>query len=300
VAPLNAFVLAEVVEAVGLPPGVLNLLSGDGPTVGEALVTHPEVDLVSFTGSTRAGRRIGSLALQRVARVTLELGGKSPLVVLDDVVDLEEAVTHGVHACFANAGQTCDALTRMLVPHDRMEEAAAIAARVADAVVVGDPLVPGTDLGPVVSETQRDRVRAHIRRGVAEGGRLVAGGADAPEGAGRGYFVRPTVLADVTPDMSVAREEIFGPVLSILGYADEADAVRIANDTDYGLFAGVWSADRERARRVARGIRAGGVSINGASGTGSTPFGGYKQSGVGREFGPLGLAEYLEVKAIVE
>ena len=299
VAPLNAFVLAEIVEEVGLPPGVFNLVSGDGATVGEALVTHPDVDMVSFTGSTRAGTRIGALAMQRVARVTLELGGKSPLVVLDDA-DLQEAVTYGVRDCFANSGQTCNALTRLLVPRASMAEAAAVAARVADSLVVGDPLVPGTDLGPLVSEAQRDRVRGHISRGVADGATLVAGGAEAPDGAGDGYFVRPTVFADVSNDMAVAREEIFGPVLSIIPFDDDEDAVRIANDTDYGLWAGVWSGDEERARRVARRIRAGGVSVNGAEGSGWTPFGGYKQSGLGRELGPHGLVEFLEVKALVD
>ena len=298
VAPLSAFVLAEIIEEVGLPDGVFNLVSGAGQTVGDALVAHPDVDLVSFTGSTRAGTRIGALAMQRVARVTLELGGKSPLVVLDDA-DLEEAVTFAVHDCFGNSGQTCNALTRLLVPREVATAAAAIAARVADAVVIGDPLEPGTDLGPLVSETQRDRVRDLIRRGVAEGATLVAGGPDAPEGAADGFFVRPTVFADVTNNMTIAREEIFGPVLSIVAYADEEDAVRIANDTDYGLWAGVWSGDADRARRVARRIRAGGVGINGASGNAWTPFGGYKQSGIGRECGPYGLEEFLEVKALV-
>lgn len=298
VAPLNAFVLAEVVEEVGLPPGVFNLLSGDGPTAGETLVRHPDVDMVSFTGSTRAGTRVATLAMQRVARVTLELGGKSPLVVLDDA-DLEAAVTYGVHDCFANSGQTCNALTRMLVPGASAARAAAIAAEVADGMVVGDPLAAGTDLGPLVSEVQRDRVRGFIERGVAEGATLAAGGPDAPEGVGAGYFVRPTVFSDVTNDMTIAREEIFGPVLSVIAYDDEVDAVRIANDTDYGLWAGVWSGSDERAGRVARQIRAGGVSINGAAGTGWTPFGGYKRSGLGREQGPFGLAEYLEVKAVV-
>jgi aldehyde dehydrogenase (NAD+) len=297
VAPLNAFVLAEIIEEVGLPPGVFNLVTGDGPTVGEALVTHRDVDMVSFTGSTRAGTRIGALAMQRVARVTLELGGKSPLVVLDDA-DLEAAVRYGVLDCFANSGQTCSALTRLLVPRAAAAEAAAIAARVAGAVVVGDPLTPGTQLGPLVSEAQRDRVRDLIRRGVAEGARLVAGGPEAPEGAGAGYFVRPTVFADVSNDMTVAREEIFGPVLTIISYEDEEDAVRIANDTDYGLWAGVWSADEERAREVARRIRAGGVSVNGAEASGSTPFGGYKQSGLGRELGPDAPQAFTEEKNV--
>lgn len=295
-APLNAFVLAEIVAEVGLPPGVVNIVSGDGPTTGEALVRHPEVDMVSFTGSTRAGRRIGSLAMQRVARVTLELGGKSPMVILDDA-DLEAAVTYGVHDCCANSGQTCNALTRMLVPGPMMGRAAAIAADVADSLVVGDPLDAHTDLGPLVSEAQRERVIDYIKCGIAEGATLVAGG---PDRVGEeGYFVRPTVFSDATNDMTIAREEIFGPVLTLIGYDDEADAIRVANDTDYGLWAEVWSASEERARRVARQIRAGGVAVNGAAPSASTPFGGYKQSGLGREQGVFGLAEYLEVKALV-
>jgi acyl-CoA reductase-like NAD-dependent aldehyde dehydrogenase len=299
VAPVNAFVLAEIADEVGLPPGVLNVISGDGPTVGEALVTHRDVDMVSFTGSSRAGRRIGALAMERVARVTLELGGKSPLVILDDA-DLEEAVTYGAHDCFANSGQTCNALTRMLVPRSVAGDAAKIAARAADAMVVGDPLEPGTQLGPLVSDVQRERVRAYIRRGMDEGATVVAGGDDAPPASGDGYFVRPTVFADVTNDMTVAREEIFGPVLVVIAYDDERHAIEIANDSDYGLWAGVWSASRERAERVARRIRAGGVAINGADASGWAPFGGYKQSGLGREMGAFGLAEYLEVKALVD
>ena len=298
VAPLNAFALAEIADEVRLPPGVLNVISGDGPAVGEALVTHPGVDMVSFTGSSRAGRRIGALALDRVARVTLELGGKSPLVILDDA-DLVEAVTYGVHDCFTNSGQACNALTRMLVPRAAAADAAALAGRIAAEVVVGDPLDPGTDLGPLVSEVQLERVRAYIRQGLAEGATLVTGGPDRPPGVGDGYFVRPTVFADVTNDMTIAREEIFGPVLAIIAYDDEAQAVEIANDTDYGLWAGVWSGDSRRGERVARRIRAGGVSINGAEGSGWAPFGGYKQSGIGREMGSFGLTEYLEVKALL-
>jgi acyl-CoA reductase-like NAD-dependent aldehyde dehydrogenase len=298
VAPLNAFVLAEVVHEVGLPPGVFNLLSGDGPTVGEPLVSHRDVDMVSFTGSTRAGRRIGELAMQRVARLTLELGGKSPLVVLDDA-DLEQAVDYGVRDCFANSGQTCNALTRMLVPRSAAAEAAAIAARVADSITVGDPLSRGTELGPLVSEVQHQRVLGYIGRGIEEGATLVAGGTDAPAGLETGFFVRPTVFAGVTNDMALAREEIFGPVLVIIGYDDEDDAVRIANDSDYGLWGAVWSGSEERARAVARRLRVGGVSVNGAEGSDATPFGGYKQSGLGLEMGRFGFEEYLEVKALV-
>ncbi len=298
VAPLNAFVLAEIVHEAGLPRGVVNLVSGDGPTVGEPLVAHADVDMVSFTGSTRAGRRVGELAMQRVARVALELGGKSPLVVLDDA-DLETAVTYGVRDCFTNSGQTCNALTRMLVPRAAMADAAAVAARVAGDLVVGDPLAAGTRLGPLVSSAQRDRVLGYIRQGLAEGATLVAGGLEPPVDAGDGFFVSPTVFSDVTNDMVIAREEIFGPVLVIIAYDDEADAIRIANDSDYGLWAGVWSPSDDRARHVARQLRVGGVAINGATGSGWTPFGGYKQSGLGREMGRFGLAEYLEVKALV-
>ncbi|GAA2134634.1 aldehyde dehydrogenase family protein [Nocardioides bigeumensis] len=298
VAPLNAFILAEVVHEAGLPPGVFNLVSGDGETVGEPLVSHADVDMVSFTGSTRAGRRIAEIAAGRIARVTLELGGKSPLVILDDA-DLDEAVAYGVRDCFTNSGQTCNALTRMLVPRERSAEAAHLAGAVADLLVVGDPLAPGTDLGPLVSEVQRDRVRDHLDRALKNGARLVAGGLDVPKGTPDGFFVRPTVLADVTNDQPIAREEVFGPVLVVIAYDDEDDAVRIANDSDYGLWAGVWSGSEERARRVARRLRVGGVSVNGAEGTAQTPFGGYKQSGIGREMGPLGMDEYVEVKALI-
>ena len=298
VAPLNAFVLAEIIDEIGLPAGVFNLLSGTGPDVGEPLASDPGVDMISFTGSTRAGRIVAELAMRRIARVTLELGGKSPLVILDDA-DLEAAVTYGVQDCYANSGQTCNALTRMIVPRESMGQAEAIAAKVADAMVVGDPLAPDTDLGPLVSRTQQDRVRAYIERGIEEGASLVAGGSDAPAGSGAGFFVRPTVLSGVTNDMTVAREEIFGPVLVIIAHDGEEDAVRIANDTDYGLWAGVWSGDDDRAVRVARRLRAGGVAVNGASASEPTPFGGYKQSGIGREMGRYGLEEYLEFKSLV-
>ena len=236
--------------------------------------------------------------MRRVARVALELGGKSPLVILDDA-DLKAAVTYGVQDCYFNSGQTCNALTRMLVPRERVAEAESIAATVADAMVVGDPLTDGTDLGPVVSATQRDRVRTYIARGIEEGATLVTGGVDPPEISGDGYFIRPTVFSGVSNEMSIAREEIFGPVLVIIPHDGEEDAVRIANDTDYGLWAGVWSGDDERAARVARRLRAGGVVVNGATQTEPMPFGGYKQSGLGREMGRFGLEEYLEVKSLI-
>jgi len=297
VVPLNAFVLAEICAEVGLPAGVFNLVTGTGPVVGEALVSHPETDMVSFTGSTRAGRRVSELAAQDVKPVSLELGGKSPNVILDDA-DLEQAVTDGVAKCFLNSGQTCSALTRMLVPRDRLEAVESIAAVVAESFTPGDPFTEGTMLGPLVSETQRERVRGYIERGEAEGARLVTGGAEAPEGLERGYFVRPTVFTDVTSEMTIAREEIFGPVLAIMPYEDEEDAIRIANDSDYGLAGGVWSADEEHAKAVARHIRTGQVEINGGAFNPLAPFGGFKRSGHGRELGRFGLEEFLVAKSL--
>jgi aldehyde dehydrogenase (NAD+) len=297
VAPLNAFVLAEACEAVGLPAGVFNLVTGYGPVVGEAIVSHPQTDMVSFTGSTRAGRRVSELAAARVKPVAVELGGKSPNVILDDA-DLERAVTDGVGKCFLNSGQTCSALTRMLVPRERLEAAEEIAAAVADAYAPGDPLADGSAMGPLVSDVQRERVRGYIERGKQEGAKLVTGGAQPPEGLEQGFFVRPTVFSEVTPDMTIAQEEIFGPVLAIMPYEDEEDAVRIANDTEYGLAGGVWSADEERAKNVAARIRTGQVEINGGTWNPMAPFGGYKQSGHGREAGRYGLEEYLVAKSL--
>jgi acyl-CoA reductase-like NAD-dependent aldehyde dehydrogenase len=298
VVPLNAFVLAEVCEAVGLPAGVFNLVTGTGPVVGEAIVAHPETDMVSFTGSTRAGKRVSELAAQAVKPVALELGGKSPNIILDDA-DLEQAVTDGVAKCFLNSGQTCSALTRMLVPRDKLEQAERIAAVVADeAFTPGDPFADGSALGPLVSETQRERVRGYIEKGQAEGAKLVAGGAESPEGLDTGYFVRPTVFSDVTSDMTIAQEEIFGPVLAIMPYDGEEEAIRIANDTIYGLAGGVWSADEDRAKRVAARIRTGQVEINGGAFNPMAPFGGYKQSGHGRELGRYGLEEFLVAKSL--
>jgi aldehyde dehydrogenase (NAD+) len=297
VAPLNAFVLAEACEAVGLPAGVFNLVTGYGSVVGEAIVSHPQTDMVSFTGSTRAGRRVSELAAARVKPVAVELGGKSPNVILDDA-DLERAVTDGVGKCFLNSGQTCSALTRMLVPRERLEAAEQIAAGVADAYTPGDPLADGSAMGPLVSDVQLERVRGYIERGEQEGAKLVTGGAQPPEGLDQGYFVRPTVFSEVTPDMTIAQEEIFGPVLAIMPYEDEEDAVRIANDTEYGLSGGVWSADEERAKRVAARIRTGQVEINGGAFNPMAPFGGYKQSGHGRELGRYGLEEFLVAKSL--
>ncbi len=297
VVPLNAFILAEVIEAAGLPDGVFNLVTGTGPVVGEAIAAHPGVDMVSFTGSTRAGRRVSELAAATVKPVALELGGKSANVILDDA-DLAKAVPDGVSKCFLNSGQTCSALARMLVPREMLGEAEAIAGAAAAAFTVGNPFDPDTKLGPLVSETQRERVRGYIRRGVEEGARLVTGGEDPPEGLERGYFVRPTVFSDVRSEMTIAQEEIFGPVLSIIPYDDVDDAVRIANDSVYGLAGGVWSADEARAVDVARRIRTGQVEINGGVFNPIAPFGGYKQSGHGRELGRFAIEEYLQVKSL--
>jgi aldehyde dehydrogenase (NAD+) len=297
VAPLNAFVLAEVIDACGLPAGVFNLVTGEGAVVGEALAAHPEVDMVSFTGSTRAGRRVTQVAAETLKRVTCELGGKSANVILDDA-ELEAAVTAGVTNCYLNSGQTCSAWTRMLVPESRRDEVVAIAKQVAESFTLGDPFAPGSRLGPLVSGLQRERVRELIRAGVDEGATLVTGGAEPPDHLPRGFFVRPTIFADVRPEMRIAREEIFGPVLSILTYRDEDEAVRLANDSIYGLSGAVWSADPERALRVARRLRTGQVAINGAAYNPHAPFGGYKQSGNGRELGRFGFEEFLEVKAL--
>jgi aldehyde dehydrogenase (NAD+) len=297
VAPLSAFVLADVADEVGLPPGVLNVVTGYGPAVGEALVTHPDVDMVSFTGSTAAGRVVAAAAAATVKRVTLELGGKSPAVVLDDA-DIDEAVRSTVSQCYLNSGQTCIAWSRLLVPRSRQEEAVAVARRVAEEFTVGDPLAGSARLGPLATRDQRERVRSYIRKGVEEGATLVAGGPEPPEGLARGFYVRPTVFADVKEDMTIAQEEIFGPVVAVIPYDDEDDAVRIANGTIYGLHGAVFSRDRERALAVARRLRTGQVDVGGGTYNHLAPFGGYKQSGVGRELGRQGLEEFLEVKSL--
>jgi aldehyde dehydrogenase (NAD+) len=297
VTPLNAFLLAEVIEAAGLPAGVFNLVTGTGPVVGEAIAGHPGVDMVSFTGSTRAGRRVSELAAATVKPVAMELGGKSPNVILDDV-DLAKAVPDGVAKCFLNSGQTCSALTRMLVPRQRLAEVEELAKAAAETFIPGDPFDSGTRLGPLVSDVQRERVRGYIEKGIEEGARLITGGPEGPAGLERGYFVRPTVFSEVTPEMTIGQEEIFGPVLAIQPYEGEDDAVRIANSTPYGLSGGVWSADSERAIGVAKRIRTGQVEINGGAFNPHAPFGGYGQSGHGRENGRYGIEELLQVKAL--
>ena len=298
VAPLNAILFAEVMDAAGVPAGVFNLVNGDGPTVGAALSSHADVDMVSFTGSTRAGIEVARNAAPTVKRVAQELGGESANILLDDV-DFATVVARDVSRMCVNSGQSCNAGTRMLVPASRMDEAASIAASAAERIVAGDPTAEGTVIGPVVSEAQYNKIQRLIQAGIDEGATLVAGGTGRPDGIDVGYFVRPTVFANVTNDMTIAREEIFGPVLSIIGYEDEDDAVRIANDTVYGLAGYVSSNDIDRARSVARRLRTGNVHLNGAGTDSNALFGGYKQSGNGREFGKHGLMEFLESKAIL-
>lgn len=297
VAPITAFILAEIIDEVALPAGVFNLVTGLGPVVGEAMAAHRDIDMISFTGSTRAGKRVSELAAQTVKRVALELGGKSASIVLDDA-DFEKAVSSSVGSCYFNSGQTCSAHTRLLVPESRHDEAVEIARATAEKFTLGDPREGKAKLGPLVSAAQRERVLGYIKKGIEEGATLVTGGAETPEGLEKGYFVRPTVFANVRTDMTIAQEEIFGPVLSIIPYESEDDAVRIANDTVYGLAGGVWSGDEERARRVARRLRTGQVDINGGKFNPLAPFGGYKQSGNGRELGKWGLEEFLETKSI--
>jgi aldehyde dehydrogenase (NAD+) len=298
IAPLSAMLFAEIVNDVGVPAGVFNLVNGDGPTVGEAIAAHSEIDMVSFTGSTTAGVRVAKLAADTVKRVAQELGGKSANIILADA-DLKTAVIEGVHACYTNVGQNCQSPTRMLIPRAQREAAFAAACEAVDTIRLGDPLDPVSTMGPLVSQAQFEKVQDLIQSGVDEGATLVAGGMGRPADINRGYYVRPTVFGDVTPQMKIAREEIFGPVLSIMSYDTEDEAIEIANDTPFGLAGFVQSRDIGRARAVANRIRAGRVYLNGAPFDRSLPFGGYKQSGNGREFGVFGFEEYLEVKAIL-
>ena len=297
VAPYSAILIAEMLEEAGVPKGVFNLVHGDA-IVGQAIATHPGIDCISFTGSTRAGIDVAQRAAPTVKRVDQELGGKSANILLDDV-DLEKAVTEGVKLCFRNSGQSCNSPTRMLLPKARMAEAAAIAKRIAEGMKVGDPAKPETEMGPVVSEVQWKKIQALIEAGIKDGATLVTGGPGRPAGLDKGYYVRPTVFADVTPHMTIAREEIFGPVLAIMAYGDENEAVHIANDHPFGLAGYVHGKDVERARKVARRIRAGMVTVNMAVADPTAPFGGYRQSGNGREWGKFGIEEYLEVKAVM-
>ena len=298
IAPISGIIFAEVVHAAGAPKGVFNLVNGTGPDVGQIMAGHPDVDMVSFTGSTRAGIIVARTAADTVKRVAQELGGKSPNIILPDA-DFATAVRKGVEGCFGNSGQSCDAPTRMLVPADRHDEALDIAKRAAEGFKVGNPRSEETQLGPVVSRIQYDKVQRLIESGIAEGATLVTGGPGRPEGLNRGYFIRPTVFGHVDPSMTIAREEIFGPVLSVLSYADEEDAVRIANDTVYGLAGYVQSADLAHARRVAARLRAGQVSINYPDWDTFAPFGGYKQSGNGREYADWAIHDFLEIKGII-
>lgn len=296
--PFSAVIWAKVMHEAGVPAGVFNLINGDGQGVGAPLSSHREVDMVSFTGSTRAGTEVAKNAAASVKRVHQELGGKSPNVLLDDA-DFERAVKQSVLHVFQNSGQSCNAPTRMLVPAAKLAEVEAIAKRVAESVITGDPASEKTNLGPLVSKVQFDRVEGYIAKGIAEGAKVVIGGSGRPDGLTKGYFVKPTIFSNVRNDMTIAREEIFGPVLCILPYESEEQAVQIANDTPYGLAAYVWSQDNLRARRVGGRIRAGQVTLNGASGSMNTPFGGFKMSGNGREWGEFGLRDFLEVKAVI-
>ncbi len=295
--PSSALIFAEILHEAGVPKGVFNLINGLGPDVGAAMSEHPDIDMISFTGSTRAGIDVAQRAAVTVKRISQELGGKSPNIILDDA-DLQKAVSGGVAHVFNNSGQSCNAPTRMIVPLSKMKEVAEIAKAVADKTRAGDPRDPDTRIGPVVNANQWNKIQGLIKKGIDEGATLVAGGPGLPAGVNKGYYVRPTVFADVTNDMTIAREEIFGPVISIIGYKDEAEALAIANDTPYGLAGYVSAGTVEKARDFARKIRAGNVNLNGVPNDRTAPFGGYKQSGNGREWGKFGLEEYLEVKAI--
>ena len=300
IAPIDAFILAEIIDEIGLPAGVFNLVTGTGPVVGEALAAHPSVDMISFTGSTRAGRRVSQVAAETVKKVALELGGKSANIICADLDEatFAKAVTSGVGGAFLNSGQTCLALTRMLVPRSRLAEAETLAGAAATAMAVGDPFEKTTALGPLASAAQRDRVNGYIQKGIEEGAKVVVGGVGVPEGCTTGYYVKPTVFSNVTNSMTIARDEIFGPVLSIIAYDNEEEAIQIANDTVYGLSGAVWAADKDRAIAIARRIRTGQIAVNGGAFNINAPLGGYKQSGVGREYSEYGFEEFLEIKSM--
>lgn len=298
IAPIDAYILSEIIAESGLPAGVYNMVNGDGPIVGAAISAHPEIDVVSFTGSTRAGRLVARAAADGIKRVTQELGGKSANIILDDVDDFSSAVASGVMRCMGNSGQSCNAPTRMLVPRTRMAEAIDVARKAAAAVKVGQPYEDDTIIGPVVSDVQYEKIQALIQAGIEEGAELIAGGTGKPEGLDKGYFVKPTVFANVNNNMTIAREEVFGPVLAILPYEDDDDAVSIANDTEYGL-SGYVSGEPAHARAIANRLRTGMVHLNGAGGDFNSPFGGYKKSGNGREWGREGFEEFLETKSIL-
>ena len=297
IAPLSGYLFTQILHEAGVPAGVFNMVNGDGPTVGSAISSHPDVDMVSFTGSTRAGVAVATAAAPTVKRVTQELGGKSANIILEDA-DIEQAVAAGVQGCMMNTGQSCNAPTRMLVPRAQMAKAAAVAKAAASSVTVGDPKADGVTIGPLASGVQFEKVQRLIQKGIDEGAELVTGGVGRPDGIEKGYFVKPTVFANVRNDMTIAREEIFGPVLSIIPYDSEEEAIRIANDTVYGLSGYVMSSDLEHARRVARRIRSGNVHVNGAQPDFAGAFGGYKQSGNGREWGEAGFQEFLETKSV--
>jgi aldehyde dehydrogenase (NAD+) len=298
IAPLSAHLFAEVLHEAGVPQGVFNLVNGDGPTVGQAMAAHPDIDMVSFTGSTRAGIAVAKAAADSIKRVHQELGGKSPNLILDPDI-LDEAVARGVRECFSNSGQSCNAPTRMLVPRELQRRAVEVARATAEKLRVGDPRDAATDLGPVVSQLQFDKIQRLIGVGMAEGARLVTGGPGKPEGLARGFYVRPTIFADVSNRMTIAREEVFGPVLVIIPFDSEDEAVRLANDTPYGLAAYISGSDPEQVRRIAGRLRAGMVHLNGADMQLNAPFGGYKQSGTGREWGEFGLEAFVELKVVL-
>ncbi|CAB4614551.1 MAG: aldehyde dehydrogenase family protein [Actinobacteria bacterium] len=300
IAPIDAFILAEIIDEIGLPAGVFNLVTGTGPVVGEALAAHPSVDMISFTGSTRAGRRVSQVAAETVKKVALELGGKSANIICADLDEatFAKAVSSGVGGAFLNSGQTCLALTRMLVPRSRLAEAETLAGAAATAMVVGDPFEKTTALGPLASAAQRDRVNGYIQKGIDEGAKVVVGGVGVPEGCTTGYYVKPTVFSNVTNSMTIARDEIFGPVLSIIAYDNEEEAIQIANDTVYGLSGAVWAADKDKAIAIARRIRTGQIAVNGGAFNINAPLGGYKQSGIGREYSEYGFEEFLEIKSM--